>query len=155
MGNCCEMCKKTKNCVKVPAQTVSEIHSDYKIEIPVIPEMAETFSLDGFVTEARVVRVVNGDSIHLIFRYRGSYDTWKCRISGIDAPEPRGGTIESKERGKEAQMFLDSWLLGKVVKVYCKGFEPFGRLLVVLEFDGEDVGETMVLNENAVPYVKK
>jgi endonuclease YncB( thermonuclease family) len=128
-----------------------EIHPSYIINR--IPSTGENFSLDGFDTDARVIRIVDGDSLNLLFKFRGCYDVWKCRICGIDTPELRGGTDETKLAAQQAKDFMHDKLDGKIIKINCKEFDSFGRLMVIIEFEGEDIGETLISNGHAVPFM--
>jgi endonuclease YncB( thermonuclease family) len=116
--------------------------------IEIIPEKATDFSLDGLEICGRVTEVISGDSLSIIFKFRESYNTWSCRIYGIDAPGPRDGP-ELKEKYLESKKFLEKLLLGKCVNVFCKETDAFGRILVILDYGGLDVAETMVSKELA------
>jgi endonuclease YncB( thermonuclease family) len=141
MGNSCTLKKQMPKPVLKPKP----------VPVP-IPYEAVKFSLDGYETDARVVRVVNGDTVELIFKFRGEYSKWVCRILDIDAPEPRGGTDAEKQKGIQSKKFLKELIDGKIVRIYCKYFGPYWRLLVSIELDGEDVGDTLISNGFAVPY---
>lgn len=153
MGNC-KSSKKNVNNASHKFENVSDLNTIIS-NLNTIPDSAKKFSLNGFVSDARVLRIINGDTLEVIFRFRGSYDTWTCRMADINAPETRGGTEESKKRGLESKIFLENAILKKVVKIHCKGFDQYGRLLILIDNDGEDIGEKMILNGHAVRYVPK
>lgn len=116
-----------------------------------IPEEAERFNFNGIDADARVVRVIDGDTVDVIFKFRKEYDTHRCRLLGVNAPEIRGGTVETKEMGKRSKQFLEDLILGKVVTIYCDKLDSFGRILVSIEIDGEDVGERLINEGFAEP----
>jgi micrococcal nuclease len=99
---------------------------------------------------ARVVRVVDGDTLHLdvdlgfdILRR----DTF--RLAGINAPELR--TVE----GQLAKEWLELWLRDarelRITTVKDRK-ERYGRYLAWLWADGVNVNEAMMQAGHAVPY---
>lgn len=62
------------------------------------------FSLEGRIAHCRVVDVYDGDTLTAIIQiYPGYFSQIKIRLNGIDTPEMRGGTIESKARAIDAR----------------------------------------------------
>ena len=88
------------------------------------------FSLDGYETEAKVVKVYDGDTIHIVFKYFDTFFKWNCRIQHVDTPELRTKDLEEKKRGYECRDKLSALILDKVVSVKCSKFDKYGRLLV-------------------------
>jgi len=109
-----------------------------------IPETAPYFDFKNLIRTARVVRVVDGDTIDVIFKFRKHYDTHRCRLLGVDTPELRGGTEETKKAATESKVFMEKLLQDKFITIYCKELDSFGRILVSIEFDGEDIGERLL-----------
>lgn len=105
-----------------------------------IPIKAPKFSLEGLSFNARIISVYDGDTIKAIFKYRGVYNTWSCRIIGIDTPELRTKNPEEKELGYKARDFLRGLILNKVVKIKCHDFDKYGRLLVDVKVKLETIG---------------
>lgn len=117
-----------------------------------VPDSAPRFGFKGLVRKARVSRVIDGDTIDVIFKFRKKYDMHRCRLLGINAPEIRGGTFETKEMGKKSKQFLEDLLLGEIVVIYCDKLDSFGRILVAVEFEGEDVAEKLLYEGLAEPH---
>lgn len=90
------------------------------------------FSLDGYETEAKVVNIYDGDTVKLVFMYNNCINRWNCRIDGIDTPEIRSKNKKEKEMAKEARDKLRDLIQDKVVKVKCKNFDKYGRILIDL-----------------------
>ena len=88
------------------------------------------FSLDGYETEAKVVKVYDGDTVHIVFKYFDSFLKWNCRIQHVDTPELRTKDLEEKKRGYECRDKLTALILDKIVNVKCSKFDKYGRLLV-------------------------
>ena len=79
---------------------------------------------------AKVVDVYDGDTCQIII-WLGCYGPkrFTLRIEGIDTPEMKGGTEETKQLAIIARDHLRGLILDKHVIVYLNGFEKYGRLL--------------------------
>jgi len=110
------------------------------------------FSLDGFTTIAKVCKVYDGDTITTIFKYKGEYNKWSIRIYGIDTPEIRTSNVEEKAAGIAARDFLQDRILNKIVRLECKEFDKYGRLLANVFFEDQNISETMIEQNMAKPY---
>ncbi len=129
-----------------------------------IPIKAPKFLLDDLSFRARITSVYDGDTIKAIFKFRGVYNTWSCRIIGIDTPELRTKNLEEKELGYKARDFLRGLVLNKVVQLKCHKFDKYGRLLVDVKVklppplrsgvvtDNGSVKDILIQNKFALPY---
>jgi len=88
------------------------------------------FSLDGYETKAKVVKVYDGDTVHVVFQLFDKYYKWNCRILHVDTPELRTKDLEEKKRGYECRDKLSALILDKIVLLNCSKFDKYGRLLV-------------------------
>jgi micrococcal nuclease len=88
------------------------------------------FSLDGYETKAKVVKVYDGDTVHVVFQMFEKYYKWNCRILHVDTPELRTKDLEEKKRGYECREKLAALILDKIVLLNCSKFDKYGRLLV-------------------------
>ena len=110
------------------------------------------FSLNGYKTDAKVVKVYDGDTVHVVFRYFDQYYKWICRISHVDTPELRTKDADEKKRGYEARDKLRELIFGKIVQLSCQEFDKYGRLLVEIETEGIKVHEWLIQQGHAKPY---
>ena len=120
------------------------------------PDNIDKFSFDGITTYARVAGVYDGDTITIVFEYKGEMIKYSARIYGIDTPEIRTRDDEEKQKGYEARDFLRSYIHNQIVKVDLLNFDKYGRLLINVY---ANIGGTykdmaqMMINENyAKPY---
>jgi len=88
------------------------------------------FSLDGYETSAKIVKVYDGDTVHAVFKMFDKYYKWNCRILHVDTPELRTKDLEEKKRGYECREKLSALILDKIVLLNCSKFDKYGRLLV-------------------------
>ena len=102
-----------------------------------------------FVYFATVSSAYDGDTVTLDmdlgFKIKHQI---KCRLGGIDTPELRGGTVETKTAGKAARDHTRERVLGKRVLVHTKKDSKgkYGRYLAVifpLDADGAPVSESL------------
>lgn len=116
----------------------------------------DRFSFNGITTYARVSSVYDGDTITIIFEFKGEMIKYSTRIYGIDTPEIRTRDDEEKKKGYEARDFLRSYILDQVVKVELLNFDKYGRLLanVYTDINGTDknVADMMINQGHAKPY---
>lgn len=91
---------------------------------------AVEFSFEGQFKEAKVLSVYDGDTITVAFPFGGKMFKWNCRLTGVDTPELRTRNLKEKEFGYKVRDFLREKILGKIVKLSCKDFDKYGRLLV-------------------------
>lgn len=96
------------------------------------------FTYDGMVIKAKMVDIYDGDTLTLVFRYRGQLQQHSCRMLGYDSPEmkpPKSNPDREAEMAaaREARQALKD-LLEKhtVLKVECGKFDKYGRILVTL-----------------------
>jgi len=90
----------------------------------------EYFSLDGYETLAKIVKVYDGDTVHAVFKYFDKYYKWNCRLLHVDTPELRTKDLEEKKRGYECRDKLSELIMDKIVSLKCSKFDKYGRLLV-------------------------
>ena len=114
------------------------------------------FSFKGINTYAFVCKVYDGDTITIVFEYKGDMIKYSTRIYGIDTPEIRTKDDDEKKRGYAARDFLSSYILNKVVKIELLEFDKYGRLLanVFANIGGNyiNVSNLLIQNNHAKPY---
>lgn len=86
------------------------------LEVPVAPRS---------VYEADPLRVVDGDTVHLRPR-----QIRKVRLLGVNTPELRGGTAESRRLAQEARAFASEWIASRPdLVVDARGMDDLSREL--------------------------
>ena len=110
------------------------------------------FSLDGYKTDAKVVKVYDGDTVHVVFLYMDKYYKWICRISNVDTPELRTKNEEEKKKGYEVRDKLRELIADKIVQLDCHEFDKYGRLLVDIKINETRVDEWLITNGYAKKY---
>ena len=74
------------------------------------------------------------------------------RVRGVDCPEMKGGTVETKARAKQAKAFTQEFLYsGKILLRNCSRDKYF-RLLCDVKVDGQSLREELIKSGHATPY---
>lgn len=111
------------------------------------------FSLDGQSFEAKCVKVTDGDTVKLVFKFNEKYCKWNCRIKDINCPEIRTKNLKEKEIGLKAKNFIIKLILNKTVNVKCHKFGSFGRLLVdIFTLDNKNIAKILLDEGLAINY---
>lgn len=150
MGNCCK-----KDGVIQFAFNNRDIYMR-NINWNNVDDSVPMLSFKGQKTNCKVVSVYDGDTIKVVFPIMGSGSTklykWNCRINGVDTPELRTRNQLEKDLGYKVRDELREKILGKVGYVVCDKFDKYGRLLVNIYIDGEDISKWLIDNEYAFKY---
>ena len=102
--------------------------------------------------EAKVVSVYDGDTIKVIFPLNGVLYKWNCRLSGVATPELRTRNVNEKKYGYVVRDKLREDILNKVVSLSCGDLDKYGRLLISIFLDGENVNQWLIVNDYAFAY---
>ena len=108
----------------------------------------------------------NFDNISLISVYDGDtfyVDIPSCdidvfckhisvRVKGVDCPEMKGGTAETKARAKQAKEYSERFLKSGKILLYNCGRDKYFRLLCDVEVNGQSLGEELLKAGHAIPY---
>jgi len=113
----------------------------------------DTFSFNGVQKYARIIKVYDGDTCTLIFRWKKQDIKCSCRIIGIDTPEIKTSNPQEKELGLKAKDFLESMILEKVLKVHFLKNDKYGRPLVeIFLHNGQSISNLMISGGYAKLY---
>ena len=108
--------------------------------------------VDGKTLEAKVISVYDGDSIKVIFPLNGVLYRWSCRLNGVDTPEIRTRNLKEKEMGYKVRDLLRDKILNKVVTLNCGELDKYGRLLVDINYESENINHWLITNGYAYEY---
>ena len=131
-------------------------------------------SLNGINTFARVVNVIDGDTIALVIPFCGKYFKFHVRINGIDTCEIHSNDKEIKDKGLQAkyrtiellskQDIKDILCISKkqiielfnnnlsIVWVECLDFDKYGRLLANVYIDNKTKSIANILISEKLAY---
>ena len=110
------------------------------------------FSLDSQEYSGIVTKVYDGDSIHIVFEYKGEYHKWTCRLFGIDTAELRSKDAIEKAFAIETRDELSRKILYQNIDVKCHNFDKYGRLLVSIYKDNQNINQWLIDSGYAKRY---
>lgn len=112
------------------------------------------FSFAGRQFTAKCVKVYDGDTAHFVFRPHdgAALARYICRFSGYNSAEIKGSFEAEKKKALEVRDALREKILHKVVRLTAGDFDMYGRVLVVVELDGENINQWMLDNDYGKPY---
>ena len=138
------------------------------IETPIL-------SLYGINTYAKVVNIIDGDTVVLIIPFLNKYFKFNCRLNNIDTCEIHSSNDKIKELGIKAKNRLIELISKKklnweddvskkniqnifnincfLVYVKCYNFDKYGRLLVDIYLNKDEKNLSDVLLEERLAYV--
>lgn len=92
-------------------------------------EKVQPFSFAGIYTYAKVYRVIDADTIGVVFKLADNYTKLTVRLAGIDAPESRSKSKNEVNGSRIATSTLKKMINEKIVKIYFSEFDKYGRTL--------------------------
>ena len=104
--------------------------------------------------KVELASVYDGDTfrVYLACRYHVFCRSIPIRVRGIDCPEIRGGTAQTKALAKQAKKFTKNFLTsGKILLRNC-GRDKYFRLLCDVKVNGKHLGESLLNAGLAIPY---
>jgi hypothetical protein len=132
------------------------------------------FSMNGMKTFARVVNVIDGDTLSLVIPLFDKYFKFSVRIYGIDTCEIHSNDVEIKDKGLKAKYRVIEILSKKDIKdvlcisrkqiielfntnicivwIECLEFDKYGRLLGNVFFDNKTKNIADILIDEKLAY---
>jgi|TARA_R110000822_G_scaffold242622_2_gene371677 micrococcal nuclease len=115
-----------------------------------------------YVYKATVTKVYDGDTVtvDIDLGFSVVLRNIKLRLLGIDTPEMRGGTVESKSDAKQARDYVREKCLGKEIYVESRKKGKYGRYLATIWTIEDDkksetsINDLLIENNLAVEYMK-
>lgn len=89
-------------------------------------------------TRGKVVGVMDGDTVEIIRTVNGRAKVTRIRLYGIDAPERR------QPFSTQSKLLMSKLVFGKIVDVYPKATDRYGRVVASVYVNGKSVGISMV-----------
>lgn len=113
----------------------------------------ELIKLQNF-NKVSLASVYDGDTfkVYLACKYPIFCKAIPVRVRGVDCPEMRGGTPETKAAAKAAKTFTKQFLRGGKILLRNCGRDKYFRLLCEVKVNGADLGTALLERGHAVPY---
>lgn len=104
--------------------------------------------------KVELASVYDGDTfrVHLTCKYGVFCKTIPIRVRGVDCPEIKGGSAETKALAKRAKTFTKNFLKGGKILLRNCGRDKYFRLLCDVKVNGQNLGEELIKAGHAIPY---
>ena len=105
----------------------------------------------------RVIDVYDGDTITVAIKLEKTIWKAKIRMYGYDSPEMKPlkklkNREEIKKSAAVSKLALQSKIYNKIVSADLKGFDKYGRLLAIINYNNENINKYMIENEYGYDY---
>ena len=114
------------------------------------------FNFEERVCQGKVVDVYDGDTVKIVFPLTDKEPErlyrWNCRLINVDTPEIRTRNLKEKEMGLKVRDLLRDKILNKVVTLNCGELDKYGRLLVDINYESENINHWLITNGYAYEY---
>ena len=121
-----------------------------------IDKKTKIFTFEGRTCIGKVVDVYDGDTVKIVFPLSDNEPErlykWNCRLINVDTPEIRTKNLKEKAYAKEVRNHLRNKILNQIVNVNCKDFDKYGRLLVEILYENENINNWLIENNYAKKY---
>lgn len=111
------------------------------------------FSFNNYQTYIKVIKVLDGDTITGIFKYKDEYFKYNFRLNNIDTAEIHSKDNNIKLKALEAKQFLFNLINDKIIKAQFLNFDKYGRILINLYLKDSDKSVSDILIEGG--FAKK
>lgn len=111
------------------------------------------FSFNNFQTYIKVIKVLDGDTITAIFKYKDEFFKYNFRLNNIDTAEIHSKDNNIKLKALEAKQFLFNLINDKIIKAKFLNFDKYGRILIDLFLLDSDKSISDILIEGG--FAKK
>ena len=101
---------------------------------------------------AKVIDVYDGDTITVAFFLGNEIFQHKLRIYGIDCAEIRTKNLKEKKIAKQTKTVVEQLCFNNLVKIDCKGWDKYGRLMGTVRKGKIDIGQYLLDRGLAYPY---
>ncbi len=90
------------------------------------------FTFNNYETYIKVIKIIDGDTITGIFKYKDEFFKYNFRINGIDTAEIHSKDENIKLKAIEAKQYLFNLIFNKIIKAKFLNFDKYGRILIEL-----------------------
>lgn len=109
---------------------------------------ANPFSLNGYKTWAKVVKVYDGDTFTVIFYFMGKPFRFKIRLADIDTAEKTSNDPNERRYSQLAIEKCKEYIsaTNEIVYIECHCFDKYGRVLATIKQDPNEADNPSLNN---------
>ena len=111
------------------------------------------FSFENYETIIKIIKVIDGDTITAIFKFKDEFYKSNFRLNSIDTAEIHSKDSIIKQLALDAKQYLYNLIINKNLKATFLNYDKYGRILIDIYLDnGETVSNTMINGGYAKKY---
>lgn len=110
------------------------------------------FSFENYETLIKIIKVIDGDTITAIFKFKDEFYKSNFRLNGIDTAEVHSKNINEKQFALESKQYLNNLIINKILKAKFLNYDKYGRILINIYLENEELVSDNLINGG---YAKK
>jgi micrococcal nuclease len=116
------------------------------------PSKIKKFSFKNLKTLIRIIKVLDGDTVTAIFKFKDEFYRSNFRIMGVDTPEIHSKIEEEKLAAVNAKKYLEELLLNNIVEAEFLEYDKYGRILINIFINDTTVSSLLISGGYAYEY---
>lgn len=97
------------------------------------------FSFENYETIIKIIKVIDGDTITAIFKFKDTFYKTNFRINGIDTAEVHSTNENEKKFALDTKLYLSNLIINKNLKTKFLNFDKYGRILINVYLDNNEL----------------
>lgn len=111
------------------------------------------FTFENYETYIKIIKIIDGDTITAIFRFKDEFYKYNFRLNNIDTPELHSSNITIKELAINTKQYLFNLIINKTLKAKLLNFDKYGRILIDIYLENnETVSDALIKGGYAKKY---
>jgi endonuclease YncB( thermonuclease family) len=106
-----------------------------------------TFTFAGTIASAKVVKVYDGDTVTVAFKFVDKFWKVSVRMLGYDSPEIKSKDEVEKKCAACVRDYLADRVLGEIVEVEFGKNDKYGRPLATMIYKGTNINDLMLAHK--------
>jgi endonuclease YncB( thermonuclease family) len=115
-------------------------------------ENTSPFSFNGLTMLAKVVDIIDGDTVKAAFDIGTGIFWHRIRLAGIDTPELHSKNSQERAAATNARAHLAGLIGDKLVTIKLGPVDKYGRILGTIMIDSTNINSAMITGGYARPY---
>lgn len=115
--------------------------------------LVKKFSFENYETFIKIIKIIDGDTITALFKYKDEFYKSNFRLNNIDTAEIHSKNINIKQFALETKQYLFTLIINKILKAKFLNFDKYGRILIDIFLEnGETVSDNLIKGGYAKKY---
>jgi endonuclease YncB( thermonuclease family) len=127
-------------------QLIQELN---QLDVDSIPK----FSFNNYTTIIKIIKIIDGDTISAIFKFKDQFYKSNFRLNNIDTAEIHSKSESIRLKALGAKHFLFNLIINKNLKATMLNYDKYGRILIDIYLDnGDSVSDKLIQGGYAKKY---